>query len=810
MTSCDITSDVITGNIIVTGPKESGKTSLIRGIQGAGFRQAEPSTAHIMFSNGMCEVTDHQPWRGVSGHALSYDNELARCMARELINRTTVVGVASAPPPPSPLHLAPPPLPIVNRRRSASFTYHGPAHSPGQLPRNSHMSMLVEDIGPTHGPALSFTGSHPDGLNHTPPPSPSSSRRRSLRRKISFNIFRRNSSKQRNHTPFKMRHASSSTLPLPTTPTEHNQSPLFSSHFPHSVATETPPSSPPTFKSALPLGLEGRIRDKLSDCVTGELPAEVYLRIVDMPGHMTDTFPSSSLLSPSSVVLAVLDCSKQDGGAQVAELVARTNALFYGSPACVGGEMKPLVVLVGSQVDKTSLSLAKDCMDMAHAALKGSGCGQYLAASHFCLSASAATEQSSLDSFKTHIVNHVKASYLTKVPLKWLKAIGKLRSFPSSGRYIVPLKEVKKTLAVSDNEWAGLLSFLVTNQLVMTFSEVSALRDIAIMDTKWFVDRLNELFCLSHPSASVPTHLSHDYHMLVSRGHLTQQLLDNIWSDCSKTQQKELLVILHQLEVVSLRNVDSASISPWESQRSLSSLSSSHAPSMASLAAAISKVFVPSLILESMPQHIVPVAAGSLEPLVFKLPASIIPNHLLPKLLVRCLEMYNGDGMLYSNGACFTVAQSTILIIYQLSVGIRVSLQPSHDQPHPLIGQNFPAADVAMTTLMFLQASFTDIIATWLDKSTEYQLCVGCTCCHGDDHYLHLSDEVYPMLINDNGFLKEGVAHMTCERGGNVSCLPLSLLPWFGKDHLAPAETQQGELETAGLLYSHNEVCSIL
>ena len=128
-------------NLTFLGPLASGKTSLLRNLQGKSFRLTEPHTLNVFFSETYFSLVDHLDWSPTSA-ALTYEDELVHIIIDELLKHAAKksassrrstgsdgeggmgtgfgfgtgdgMGMGGGAPPPLP--------PVPLRRRSQSFT----------------------------------------------------------------------------------------------------------------------------------------------------------------------------------------------------------------------------------------------------------------------------------------------------------------------------------------------------------------------------------------------------------------------------------------------------------------------------------------------------------------------------------------------------------------------------------------------------------------------------------------------------------------------------------------------------------------
>ena len=738
-------------NLMVLGNKGSGKTSIIRCLQGNPFRQKEPPTVAVDYGEGYCELTTNRHWK--SGcHGIDYENELARAVADKLLKY-----VQSSPAKSN----SPPSLPLRPRPRSSSsgtITPYGPPVPP------SRRSMLV-------------------GGSDSQLDKKSSKRKFSLQR-----LFRKSS--ETSALP-----NSASALPL------QQKSPPASP-----LSVEAPP-----FISSIPDRIEEKIRESLKDCMGGVLPTKVYGKLIDCPSDSSFLSLSPGLLGRASIFLVVVDVSvsyeKDSCGidrliSNVGSLVHRLNATFPRTspnsllahssrspppfqvsplvqsshvpptPPTSGNE--PCIVLIGTHIDRVRGLVAKENFEKVKKCFKSSACGRYVANASFMMSCSSALEQSLLEDVKKYLISIVKKRCGQEVPLRWLRCIRKFQRLASEKhQYLCTSKDATDIVRESfgkEKEVEDVLRFLGDNNIALCLRQVKGLKDTIVTDPQWFVAGVGKVFSLVHPSArsALPSEYEDDMQMLISQGSLSNRLLDYLWP-FSKQVKQELLLLLHSLEIVGLRGSDSRPISPWESESNLLDhlYTRGDRPLKRVKNLSISAVIVPSVVLEPFPPDL---SLSCIEPIYFRCDGSF-PSTVMPSVAVRCMQMYSATCCLYENASCFQVDESHAVVLEECgSTMIKVSMQPSHHASHLThTSPSLPSPDVAMATLMFLRATIEDVCNKWMPKDgTEIEMCAKCCCCRRP-HYIQLRDSVTDDRTQQ------------CEMGSTVKLTSL-ILPWFGED----------------------------
>ena len=246
--------------------------------------------------------------------------------------------------------------------------------------------------------------------------------------------------------------------------------------------------------------------------------------------------------------------------------------------------------------------------------------------------------------------------------------------------------------------------------------------------------------------------------------------MDTIWP-YTKPYQNMLVYFMEQLELLYVQDTVTDTHTSLQPDQSVT---------MVTLPT--SKVIIPGLVKAEMTDQIISSHPLQLESIFLKFSLPHVPYGLLSKLCIRCIKEYPNNYTLYINGYCFNINDDIILIMKQFDNLLRISLQPSASYQsllHRDLLNSANTADVAMATLMFLQASLSDIITKWFDTSVKYELCMRC--CH--DYSCHDYSAHYVPLGNINDILKLPANNeLKCDDCHVITTLPDTIRPWFGEE----------------------------
>lgn len=837
-------------NLLLVGAEGSGKTSLSRCFQGKQFRIKEASTVLLSLPQNYCELVGHRDWLAKCT-GLSYERDLVRIIAAELLK--SIQPPSPSPPPLSPATaffplaicqtvppqlpsltshpafsshpvlpqgpLSPlPPLPPARKMRASSLNTDNLVSPRPRPPLSKRFSMNLEADREKHRFGIPTSGSHPEGLSDLQNGSPSMGHHRRFHITKKFSLSKlfgahRKFSKSSKFEPVTVAPYS------PPLPTQRSSSPTEVS-----LAARTSPqpckrslSVPDKFSSALPEQLEGKVKEKLKDCVAGTIPAEVYGRIVDCPSNGVITALEPLLLTDSAVVLAVFDVSKQIGNTGCQNGLTSSR---HASPLAVTANqlvtqvmlvcqkwlateekdsvLSPQIILVGTHTDKTSTTEARASYDAARKMLKSSPCGRFLSSAAFFISCSSTIDRGVLEEFKRYIVDMVKKQRKEEVPLRWLRCIRRFQNMAKAGQYLLSDKDchgiVKELCATKEeSEVRDILRFLNRHLIILQFPEIHSLQSVVVTDPAWLFTQIVSLFIvLQHaPIAKFPQELSGDLVMLYSRGTLSDKLLDHIWH-FSTFEKRELLLLLCVLELICLLGKDSQPILPWSLELGHSISPRDKRPPASS--PMITAVIVPSLVREPCPSSVSHPSTPGVEPLYFAFRLGVLPGSFFPRLIVRCMQNYSVDYVLYQDVACFSINADSTLVLQACADSVKATLQPMFSTnfsspPSPV--SSSPSAhlesslsEAAMTARMFLQAAVADITKQWL-PGLCCEPCFLCHCAHGHTHYTAISNVE---SITDHAVMK-------CQLGNTVT-LPATAAPWFGeelKTQEMPPDDEAGE-----------------
>jgi c-src tyrosine kinase len=757
-------------NIVTIGAKRSGKTSLLRCLRGDQFRQKEPPTSAMDVPPNYCELAAHKTWASASW-GVAYDEELSRVIINELLTKHTTEHQE-----------VPPPLPPTRPRSSTIggqevLTHDAPPPVPNSSrPKTQRMSMLIERSPPSL-PPIKPSGSHPEGFNLTPPSSPSPKPKKSVKRHFSFKIFRKSTSIPSNHhtrssSSVVSNHTShQSTLDTVISPTESSP-PLPI----RSLSTSQLPAPP--FISAIPDNLMSKLEDMVKDCTNGYLPIEPRARLVDTPNQTGSALFKTLLLTKATILLVIYNTSlplNKEGQPRIDHLLTELNALSLHSPLPIAS-----LVLVGTHSDKFSTLIeAKNRLDKVRKALKASPFGDQMASGCFIVSCSSLFDHSAIEDVKKYLADTVKKRCRWEVPLRWLRCVRRFKSLPNNKQYFITLAEacsLIKELSISSDEQEihQILEFLHSNLIILNLGMVKWLKPKIVTNPTWFFNCVSALLGLAEPSveSSIPPSLKEDYHQAVKQGTITDHLLDHLWPATPSVVKQELLHLLHSLELISLSGLGALPLSPWDSEKNLIkspgvSPPISPSPSMTS---PITSVFVPSIVQERVPERMT--QYSPLDPLYFVSSRPNFPLSLLfQRLVIRCIQSHPSNSLHYKNASFYSINPTTSLLLQDTPEAIQVSLHPSHlDRETTPISPRPPAADTAMTVLMYIRAALSDICTQWF-PSADIQLRLRCNCSimRATPHYVIVKGTPHKSQL------------LVCQLGSMVTMSPFAG-PWFGEE----------------------------
>ena len=791
-------ADMFLSNLVFIGAEESGKTSLIRSFRGERFRQKEPSTITLELPASYSELVSHRNWASSESGGLAYEHQLIRCIASELlVDLQAVLNPKQDPSPP-----LPPPLP--RRRRPISV-----CESSEQLPPlparpgvRSRMSVNFDDLN-----------SMPNGLD-----SPSTSRR-FPKLKIG-KLFSKKANKKRRSGSMDLdmvlsSHARSSSLPF----VEDVQTPSCSTSINSTAISCSAPtasflSKQESFVSAIPELLATKIKDKLNDIVAGSLPNEYFAKLIDSSSHVPTSLLTPLLLTEATLVVAVVDLSlthlpvaassregedtcSHEGLSQINQLVDRVNTACHkwlSSPRMmtnhngVQTRSPPRIILVGTHIDKVGGLDAKRNYEEARKALKSSPCGKFLSSAAFMVDSLSAIERFGNDDLKKFIIDCMKKGCKQRVPLRWLRCVRRFKSLSLDGQFFITLKEAEKVVqelcqGCNKEEISQIIEFLHKNLVIYNLGQLHPqLNGRVVTDLGWLVWQISNLFSLQHDTAysQVPQDLSSDLEILHSQGLLSEKLMDHLWPFSRQTKH-ELLFLAQRLELLFLQGANSLPLDSSWCQPGSPFIKKKSSTSFAPLFPTITSVIIPSLIQQPLPlNHYCQEGILLAEPIHLR-PKNCSGSSIFPRLIIRCLQNYSRNPVLFKKIAFFSLSQTTMLKLKDCGHTIQITLHSISDNSSPLSLSSSSIAtlsslsdntsEFAMTALMFLKATTDDLLSFWMPYVT-YDLCVHCQCSKSLDntHFMILPDS--DAVLSDK---------VVCELEQAV-CLPRSVAPWFGED----------------------------
>ena len=769
-------------NLTFLGPLASGKTSLLRNLQGQAFRLTEPHTLNISFSESYLSLVDHLDWQPSSA-ALMYEDELTRIIIDELLKHTKNLASGGAVGGASGLETGigmgmgkgvqmrqkPPPLPAVPvRRRSQSFTdmYAQPRSPDLESTKASYRmsgSFEVLESETPEGklqmgfrPGFGAVGSHEGHHHHG---------RHGNRKSFISRLF---ASKPRGKVGVGVRRHHSDAVKR----TQHTG---FQPKTNGSVVKTSLAS-----KSSLPERLVEKIRDGMKDCTGSSLPLKYFGRFVDMPGAKAFQTARSLFITDYSVCVLVYDTSKSLQSAVSPSPRRKASTASLKSESKSGLEL-PLedsyfdqimadfdnlglhwshsdadmtlrgqrVILVATHSDKVPSSVSHANFDRLRSAIKASPYHKYVAMMKYVLSSSSVIERANMEDLKRFIIETVKKSCRQQVPLKWLRCIRRFLGLSEKGIYFITLEDARKI--VSDmcdlsqrEEIDAVIRFLHHNHIVLHYSRVHQLCDVVFTSPAWFAQHLGGVFgaAWTELAPNAPARVQMDQNRLQTQGILSCQLLDYVWREHNQPREK-LLAVLHKMDLVCCLDSNSQPIAPSASPADIAqditsesvTRSGEYVPPFS-----VSSLVVPCVVTEPLPLHLSRMPLFDLDPLHFRFKNGFVPYGVFPRLVTRCVHSYPSRYLLFSNAAIFEVDASTVLLLLEGKGRITVSLhqgrQSSSGSPLGFAPTNLdevndhpepPNLDTCMVVQMFLQAAISDIIQQWLPQ-VDYDMCVQCSC----------------------------------------------------------------------------------
>ena len=833
-------------NLTFLGPLASGKTCLLRNLQGKPFRLTEPHTLSISFSENYLSLVEHLDWL-VSSCALTYEDELVRIIIDELLKhaKTLVPGRRAA----SGIGMGfdgmglghedtPPPLPpVLSRRRSQSFTDRltPPRYPELEATKKAHRlsgSFEVLESGTPEGKlqmgyrgGLDTTEGHKDHLH--------GDSHHGTRKNIISRLF---STKSKGKTNLR-RHHSDSTHRAHYTGIQANTN--------GNVATQATPRI-----SSIPERLVEKIRAGMTDCTDSSVPVRYFGRLIDVPGAKPFQTIRSLFITDYSVCILVYDTSKNLDSivspsvrrkSSTASLKSASNGLdsitaetyfdqvmadfnnlgLHWSHSDADMTLRgQRVILVATHSDKVPSSVSHSNFDQLRTAIKASPYHKYVAMMKYVLSSSSVIERANMDDLKRFVLETVKKSCRQHVPLKWLRCLRRFLGLSEKGIYFITLEDAHKIVAETcdisaKEEGDAVIRFLHNNHVILHFSRIHQLCKVVFTNPAWFAQHLSSIFGAAwiEIPTNGPSRLQTDQTQLQTRGVFSTQLLDHVWREHGACREK-LLAILHKMDLICCLGPNSQPIAPSTSPSNIAqdvdqhqshTKPTDHLPSFT-----ISSLVVPSIVTESIPPHLLRMPAFDLDPLHFRFKDGFVPYDVFPRLVARCIHSYPSHYTLYCNAAVFEVDTKTVLLISEGKGRITLNLYhgrySASGSPEGLAPTNLdevanhlepPNLDTCMAVQMFLQAAISDIIQQWLPQ-VDYDMCVECKCSKPAPE--GQKEGVHHVVLSQTDNILQRVS-LDCERGSQVT-IGVPLYSWFGEiphPH-SPEEDAAGEGQCPALI----------
>ena len=549
-------ANMFVSNLTFLGPLGSGKTSLLRNIQGKSFRLTEPHTLSVDFADSHFTLSDHLDW-SPSSAALVYEEELVRIIVDDLLKHVKSLATSSsriqrrsATPAAGSgdagtrfgsetvdgmgMKDVPPPLPPVTRRRSQSFTdkfWNPDLESVKATYRLSGSFEVLGSETPEGKLQLGYrsdldAGRETAPVGHRHGSSGSGGHRKGFMSRLFTGKGRGGKSALRRHNSDSVRSTHFTGL-----------QPLSSLNGP--IAGVPPPikAPPPVKVSSIPERLLEKIRVGMRDCTNSTLPVQFFSRFIDVPGAKAFRAVRSLFVTDHSLCVLVYDTSKSldtrisprvhrktsiplvraeaasrvvNGGgspddcmeeSHFEQIMADFNNLgLHWSHSDADMSLRgQRVILVATHSDKVPSSISHTNFDQLRTAIKNSPYHKYVAMMKYVLSSSSVIERSNMEDLKRYIIEITKKSCRQQVPLKWLRCIRRFLSLSERGVHFITLQDAKKIVSetcdvAGTDEVDAIVRFLHNNQVILHFAPVHHLCELVFTSSVWFARQLSGVF----------------------------------------------------------------------------------------------------------------------------------------------------------------------------------------------------------------------------------------------------------------------------------------------------------------------------
>lgn len=728
-------ANMFISNLTFLGPLGSGKTSLIRNLQGKSFRLTEPHTLSVLFSDCYLNLVDLTNWTPSSA-ALVYEDELVRIIINELLKHAKNLvsghttrsramggmgmgsgfgtgdaveigmGTGDAPPPL-------PPVPI--RQRSQSFTNRF-THADLEATKASHRLSGSFEVLESATPEGKLQMGYQHDLDAREGHHHGNKGHHGSRKGIMSRLF---SGRVRGKTSLRRHHSDSS----------------HTGHYTglqQSLASNGTVMAVPPRVSSIPERLAEKIRVGLTMCTDSSLPVQFFSRLIDMPGAKAFRTVRSLFITDYSLCVLVYDTSKSLDASMSPRVTRKASTaslkgeITKANGNGLGGYMEEShfeqivtdfnnlglhwshsdadmslrgqrVILVATHSDKVTTTVSHNNFDQLRTAIKASPYNKYVAMMKYVLSSSSVIERANMDDLKRYVIEITKKSCRQHVPLKWLRCIRRFLALAERAVYFITLEDSRRIVSEtcdvgSKEEIDAVIRFLHNNHIILHFARIHHLCEVVFTSPVWFSQNLSGVFgaaWVDIPSGA-PSRLLTDQSRLQTRGILSAQLLDFVWKGESAANHRRLLTILHKLDLVCCLGPSGQPIAPLTSPAAITQDMASggaggsehgigkspgdHIPSFT-----ISSLIVPSVVAEPMPLHLLKMPTFDLDPLHFRFKNGFVPYDVFPRLVTRCIHSYPNNYTLYSNAAVFEVDSATILLISESKGRITLNLYQNRE-----------------------------------------------------------------------------------------------------------------------------------